>query len=325
MNSLHKKNNTEEISYRWAIYFFIIVIMITLSPYNFEFNTENLFSWKINTFDMFENLFLLFPIGFFLALSNNKNNKTNILKYTVIGFFFSCFIEYSQLFLESRTSQYWDVIANTLSMVLGLFIGIMLEPLVKKSVIIRSSITKLISTLFALSILIIIRLMMNNQRFGLFEFSLLVCGSGLLILIYSHYSLKNNEILTSLSAVTTIFFIFISLFPLLFTNITLYLILSLFFGLTVPTIIFLLHAVSYSNKKRIIFLIIFPPLMVFSVLAITNLITASPEFSIFQLDRLYSVNEGRGVGGVMVQAFLLLIITFQLLSYIFYSLKKAIK
>ncbi len=320
-----KESNIENTFSTWAIYFFIIVIMVTLSPYNFEFSAKSIFSWRINTFDMFENLFLLFPIGFFLTLSSNKNSTINIIKYTLVGFVFSLCIESSQLFLESRTSQYWDVIANTLSMALGALIGMTLKPLAKKIIITRSSIVKLISTLFALSLLIIIRLMMNNQSFGLFEFSLLFCGSGLLTLIYSHYSLKNNDILAGHSAVTTIIFAFISLFPLLLTNITLFLMLSLFFGLIVPASVFLMsvhHAISYSNKKKIVFFIISPPLMIFSALAITNLITTNSGFATFQFDKLYDINEGRNVGGVIVQVFLLVTITAQLLDYILSSMKK---
>lgn len=324
MSISFQNSNVKNILSTWAIYFFIIVTMITLSPYNFEFDINGEFSWRINSFDMFENLFLLFPIGFFLILSNDKTKPIDIIKYTGIGFVFSLFIESSQLFLESRTSQYWDVIANTLSIILGALIGMMLKPVVKKMIITRSSIAQLISILFALSLLIIIRLMMNNQRLGLFEFNLLICSSGLLVLIFSHYSLKKNNILVGSSAVTTIFFIFISLFPLLLTNTTLFLMIALSFGLIVPTSVFLMsitHAISHSRKRRIILIIIYPPIIIFSGLAILNLMTISSGFAIFQLDRIYNINEGRGVGGVMVQVFLLLTITIQLFNYIFSSKK----
>lgn len=314
-----KKNNIKKIFFTWAIYFFIIVAMITLSPYNFELDAKGKFSWVINTFDMFENLFLLFPIGFFLTLASDKIKLIDIIKFTFIGFIFSASVEFSQLFLKSRSSQYWDVIGNTISIVLGILVGICVKPLANKLIITRSSIATLISTLFAISILLIIRLMMNNQKFGLLEFSLLVCASGILTLLFSYYSIKNNNMPASITAVITIIFVLVSLSPLLLTNITLLLMLSLFFGLIVPTCVYFMsatHAISQSNKQKILLTLTYPPIIVFSVLAIINLLTINSGFSILELDRLYKVNEGRGVGGIIVQVFLLLTITIQLLSYI---------
>jgi glycopeptide antibiotics resistance protein len=326
MTTANKRSNIKKLFYTWAFYFFIIVMAITLSPYNFDFSNKSTFSWTINTIDMFENLFLLFPIGFFLALSSDKLKPITFIKYIAIGFIFSFFIEFSQLFLKSRVSQYWDVIANTISIILGALVAALLKPLTHKWVIKQSSIALLISTLFALSILLILRLMMNNQGVGLFEYCLLLCSSGILILIFSHYSRKNNHLSASKSSVIGILFLFISLFPLLFTDLTLLLVLSLLFGLIVPAGVYLMHfiqSISHSNKKMVIFIIIYLPIIVFSGLALTNLLTTKVGFSIFELDKLYTINDGRGVGGVIVQALLLLAISFQLLSYALPS-KKAI-
>lgn len=318
------KSNIENTFQSWAFYFSLIILLITLSPYNFEFSETSVFSWRINTFDMFENLFLLFPIGFFLTLSNNKISATDIIKYAAIGFIFSLFIESSQLFLKSRTSQYWDVIANTLSVVFGIVTGLILKPLTKKLLKVRTSIIKLTSTLFAVSILILIRLMMNKQQFGLFELSLIVCGCGLLILIFNHYSLKKKSILIGPSSVTAIIFIFITLFPLLLTNITLLLVLSLIFGLIVPTSVYLMannQNISRANQKKIIFTLIYPPIIFFTALAIINLIAISTDFALFEHDKIYKLSNGRGVGGVMVQFLLLCTISTQLFQSIF-STKK---
>ena len=164
--------------------------------------------------------------------------------------------------------------------------------------------------------------MMNNQNFGFFELCLLLCSSGLLVLILSHYSLKDNSLSASISALISIAFVFVSLLPLLFTNTPLFLLLSLFSGLLVPACVFVMSItdnISHSTKRMIIFIIIYPPIIVFSGIAITNLMATSAGFSILQLDRLYGINEGRGVGGVMVQALLLLTITAQLLHYVIYA------
>ncbi|MBL0709549.1 MAG: VanZ family protein, partial [Colwellia sp.] len=149
-----KKNNIKNLFTTWIIYFSIIVIAVTLSPYNFDFSLQKEFSWKMNSLDMFENLFLLFPIGFLFAISSNKIKLIDIVKYTVIGFIFSLLVESSQLFLKTRTSQYWDVIANTISMFLGVLLGIGFKPLANKLMINRLSISNLVSALFAIGLLL---------------------------------------------------------------------------------------------------------------------------------------------------------------------------
>jgi glycopeptide antibiotics resistance protein len=64
-------------------------------------------SWKINAFDMLENLFLLFPIGFCLTLSQTQALKfSNIIKLTLLGLMLSFGVEAIQLFLDAKTSQY---------------------------------------------------------------------------------------------------------------------------------------------------------------------------------------------------------------------------
>lgn len=318
------KSNIEKTFRVWTIYFFLIILLITLSPYNFNLNEKSIFSWKNNTLDIFENFFLLFPIGFFLTLSNNKISTTDIIKYAAIGFIFSLFIESSQLFLKGRTSQYWDVIANTVGMVFGVVTGLTFNPLTKSLAKVCATIIKLISTFFTLSILIIIRLMMNKQQFGLFELSLLICGCGLLILIFNHYSLERNNVLVAPSSVLTLVFIFISLFPLLLTNINLFLILSLIFSLIVPASIYLMtdnQNISRANQKKIIFTLIYPPIIFFTALAIINLIAISTDFALFEHDKIYKLSNGRGVGGVMVQFLLLCTISTQLFQSIF-STKK---
>ena len=314
--------------FAWAVYFFIIVTTVTVSPYNFDFTIQSTFSWSINSFDMFENLFLLFPIGFFLTLSNNNINLIDIIKYTVVGFIFSVFIECTQLFLESRISQYWDVIANTFSTLLGSLVALCLKPFKNKLVITRQPIATLMSTLISINILLIIRLMMNGQLFGLLEFSLLFCGNGILVLIFSHYTRISNSISASKAAVITISYCFITIFPVLATNTTLVSVLSLLFGLTVPACVYWMtsnHAISYTGKKLISFCVLFAPIIIFSALSLADLISLNFGFSILQPERLYSAKETRSVGGQMVQMFLLLTIVTQLLSYISSHKKQKIK
>lgn len=104
-----------------------------------------------------------------------------------------------------------------------------------------------------------------------------------------------------------------------------FLILSLIFGLIVPASVYLMsknQTISRTTQKHIIFTIIFPPIIIFTSLAIMNLIAINTDYAIFPQDKVYRLNNGRGVGGVMVQFFLLCIIVTQLFNSIFITKKK---
>jgi glycopeptide antibiotics resistance protein len=284
------------------------------------------FSWRINAFDMFENLFLLFPIGFFFTLSQTTAFKfDSIIKLTLLGFMLSFFVESMQLFLDVRTSQYWDLIANTLSMTLGLLTALACKSLIDKFRISSFAISKLIHALFAITILLLIRLMTNHQDFALLELSLLLCGCGILILIFSHYSMKKKYALINQTTIATIIFVIISFFPLFISNTKLFLLLTLLCSLVTPLTVYLMmepHRLVYLSKKNILLLLSYLTIIMALSLTISNNVAMDSSGPIFLLDNLAVQYNARIVGSFVIQAFLFFITTYQLLAYFIYSNKK---
>jgi glycopeptide antibiotics resistance protein len=114
---------------RWSIYSGFIALAFTLSPFNFDLNTSQVFTWRWGTFDLFSNLFLLLPIGAALGLSGASLKFRHVLLYFLFALLLSFTIETMQLFIAVRTSQYWDVICNVTSFMMGLMIGKSCKPM----------------------------------------------------------------------------------------------------------------------------------------------------------------------------------------------------
>ena len=275
---------------------------------------------------MLENLFLLFPIGFFFTLSQTTAFKfDSILKLTLLGFMLSFFVESMQLFLDVRTSQYWDLIANTLSMTLGIIAALACKSLIGKISISSLTISKLLHTLLAITILLLIRLMTNYQHFALLELSLLLWACGILILIFSHYSMKKRYTLINQTTIATIIFVIVSLFPLLISNIRLFLLLTLLCSLVTPLSVYLMmksHGLSYLSKKNMLILLSYSPIMIALLFTISDNATMDSAGPVFLLDSLAVQYNARIVGSFVIQAFLFFIATYQLISYVIYSNKQ---
>lgn len=111
-----------------AVYFVLIAFALTLSPFHFEIAPLKTFSWKHAPFDLFVNLFLLFPVGLFVVLAKRECKLVDILLYLALGLGLSVSIESLQLLVPQRTSQYWDVICNTISVLLGAGVGAVIKP-----------------------------------------------------------------------------------------------------------------------------------------------------------------------------------------------------
>jgi glycopeptide antibiotics resistance protein len=321
-----KKNHLQSVFYTWSIYFTLITIAITIAPYNFKLQNMGEFSWKINAFDMLENLFLLFPISFCFTLSQTTSFKfSSIIKLTLLGFMLSFFVESMQLFLEVRTSQYWDLIANTLSMTLGIITALVCKPLIGKISINSLAISKLLHALFAITILLLIRVMTNYQHFALLESNLLLCACGILILIFSHYSMKKKYTLINQTTIATIIFAIVSLFPLLISNIRLFLLLTLLCSLVTPLSVYLMmksHGLSSLSKKNMLLLLSYLPIMIALSFMISDNVTMDSAGPFFLLDNLVVQYNARIVGNFVIQAFLFFITTYQLLAYFIYSNNK---
>jgi hypothetical protein len=109
------------------VYFTLIAFALTLSPFHFEINPLKSFSWKHGPLDLFVNLFLLFPVGLFAVLAKRECKSVDILLYLALGLGLSFSIESLQLLIPERTSQYWDVICNTISLMLGVVVGTVIK------------------------------------------------------------------------------------------------------------------------------------------------------------------------------------------------------
>jgi hypothetical protein len=284
------------------------------------------FSWRISPFDMLENLFLLFPIGFFFILSQATAFKfTDFIKLILLGFLLSLIVEAMQLFLAERTSQYWDLIANTLSITLGLLTALACKSLIGKFSISSFAISKLIHALFAITILLLIRLMTNYQHFALVELSLLLCACSILILIFSHYSMKKRYALINQTTIATLTFVMISMFPLFISNVNLFLLLTLLCSLVTPLTVYLMvrpNELSYLSKKNMLLLLSYLPIIIALSFTFSNNVTMDSAGPVSLFDNLAVQYNARIVGGFVIQAFLFLITTYHLLGYCIYANKK---
>ncbi len=284
------------------------------------------FSWQINAFDILENLFLLFPIGFCFTLSQTTAFKSSIIiKLILLGFMLSFFVEAMQLFLDARTSQYWDLIANTLSITLGLITALACKSFIDKININSLGISKLLHALFAITILLLVRQMSNYQHFALVELSLLLCACGILILIFSHYSMKKRYALINQTTIATLTFVMVSMFPLFISNINLFLLLTLLCSLLTPLTVYLMvrpHKLSYLSKKNMLLLVSYLTIIIALSFTISNNVTMDSAEPVSLYNNLVVQYNARIVGGFVIQTFLLLIITYQLLGYFIYANNK---
>ncbi|MFC2167168.1 VanZ family protein [Acidobacteriota bacterium] len=111
------------------IYIISIILIITFTPFQFEFSEKILFKWGSNVHDTINNIFLFIPFGFFFHLTLRRK-KTSIVMWNVLvlSFLFSALIEFFQSFLIGRTSTIMDLFTNTM----GAFVGAIIFLLAKK-------------------------------------------------------------------------------------------------------------------------------------------------------------------------------------------------
>ena len=237
----------------------------------------------------------------------------------------SFFVEAMQLFLDARTSQYWDLIANTLSITLGLITALACKSFIDKININSLGISKLLHALFAITILLLVRQMSNYQHFALLELSLLLCACGILILIFSHYSMKKRYALINQTTIATLTFVMVSMFPLFISNINLFLLLTLLCSLLTPLTVYLMvrpHKLSYLSKKNMLLLVSYLTIIIALSFTISNNVTMDSAEPVSLYNNLVVQYNARIVGGFVIQTFLLLIITYQLLGYFIYANNK---
>lgn len=117
MSTLDKYQNT--LSYALLIYMCLIVIFITLIPFEFRIPGEFKITWSTNFTDLVTNIFLFIPIGFLFRLTRGKNKDLFCLQTTILGVLLSLMVESAQVFIPGRYTQVSDVVTNGLGAWLG--------------------------------------------------------------------------------------------------------------------------------------------------------------------------------------------------------------
>jgi glycopeptide antibiotics resistance protein len=176
---------------RWSIYAVFAALAFTLSPFNFDPNTSQVFTWRWWAIDLFSNLFLLMPVGaaLGLGLAHTSFKFHHVLLYLLFALTLSFAIEAMQLFIAVRTSQYWDVICNVTSFMLGLMIGKSFKPMMLHFKQLTTTILnnteafdRLISILLAVILLLVIRAISSSATIEIYDFALLC----LVFFVFAH-------------------------------------------------------------------------------------------------------------------------------------------
>lgn len=107
------------LNYALLLYMCIIVLLITLIPFEFRVPEQFKITWSTNTSDLITNIFLFIPIGFLFKLSRRHNRDWLGLGPLMLGLVFSAAIELTQALIPGRYTQVIDVATNGLGAWLG--------------------------------------------------------------------------------------------------------------------------------------------------------------------------------------------------------------
>ena len=107
------------LGYALLIYMCIVVVLITLVPFEFRIPARFHITWSISLPHFVTNIFLFIPIGFLFRLTRRK--RQNFLNFHTLTFslLFSLAIESTQAFIPDRCTMVFDVIGNSLGALLG--------------------------------------------------------------------------------------------------------------------------------------------------------------------------------------------------------------
>jgi hypothetical protein len=177
----------------------LIVVGITLIPFDFHPSARIRIHWSVNTADIITNVFLFIPIGFLFRLSRKTDTEFMGLKSLGFGIFLSFLIETAQIFVPARYTQIIDVVTNGLGAWLGSTLYTFLQIPIRTHGMTRVFALEL--PLMNIAYLLIPLMWLNGLALGddMVRLGLLppLALVGILILasIYDH-QLKNNSDLT---------------------------------------------------------------------------------------------------------------------------------
>jgi glycopeptide antibiotics resistance protein len=121
-----EKKYQNTLSYALLIYMCTIVVFITLIPFEFRIPGEFKITWSTNFADFITNIFLFIPIGFLFRLNRRQSKDILCLNALIFGFLLSSAIEFTQVFIPGRYTQFIDVITNGLGAWLGAILLVLL-------------------------------------------------------------------------------------------------------------------------------------------------------------------------------------------------------
>ena len=127
-----KKKYQSTFSYALLIYMSIMVVIMTLIPFEFRMPDTIRFFLIPDFTDFITNIILFIPVGFLFRLSRRKGKDLFCLMALAFGVLLSLVIESVQVFISGRYPQVSDMITNGLGAWLGAMIFIVLKKKLKE-------------------------------------------------------------------------------------------------------------------------------------------------------------------------------------------------
>jgi VanZ like family len=122
-------------------YFVVAVLLATLAPFDFHWLSAGTWpAWRANVSDIAQNILLFLPLGLILA----QIKDARVGHALVLGLILSASVEFAQLSLIGRSSNFVDIVTNTNGALAGWIYGHMLR---------RSGVTDAAGLVFSLMIL----------------------------------------------------------------------------------------------------------------------------------------------------------------------------
>jgi glycopeptide antibiotics resistance protein len=118
--------------YALLLYIVIVVVLITLIPFEFRISDNIQIYWTTNYSDFFTNIILFLPVGFIFRLSRRTNQDRFGISALIFGIFLSVAIGVAQIFVHGRYTQIFDAITNGSGAWLGGFIFVFLKRTLKE-------------------------------------------------------------------------------------------------------------------------------------------------------------------------------------------------
>lgn len=109
---MNQSNTNTTLGHALLIYMSIMVVTLTLIPFDFRRPDTIRIIFVVNFTDFITNIILFMPLGFLFSLTRGKSNDRFCLKALAFGGLLSLAIESAQIFISGRYPQVSDVIMN---------------------------------------------------------------------------------------------------------------------------------------------------------------------------------------------------------------------